>query len=192
MGKPKSKPPKSEPTLPGYMKQVDAISTVASPLLAGFSLASVIIVSNDANNFRWPGWAMLALTIAAIMLFVALQFGFMARLYQPDVKEGPDRQRLLRLEGKGFGEQGKVFRPWWAWTVGARVAHYCGIVTLLLGLSLALPPPQPDNGGQGSWRWAASGVAFAACLGELTWIIYSRLKGRNTNKPAVSSHADST
>jgi hypothetical protein len=167
VGEPECDPPKRKPTPLGYMKQVDAISTVASPLLAGFSLASVIIVSGDAKNFRWPGAAMLALTIAAIMLFVALQCGLMARLYQPDVQEGPERQRLLHME------RAKEFRPWWDWTVGARVAHYCGIVTLLLGLSLALPP-QPDNGGQGSLRWAASGVAFAACLGEFTWIIMTR------------------
>ena len=108
MGKPKYNP---EPAQSGYINQVDAISTVASPLLAGFSLASVIIVSDDARNFRWPGAAMLALTIAAIMLFGALQCGFMARLYRPDVQEGWATPGILealipgRMQGHGGTEE---------------------------------------------------------------------------------------
>jgi hypothetical protein len=55
----------SKPAPLGYGNSIDSVAGVASPLLAGFSLASVIVVSDDARNFRWPGAAILALAVDA-------------------------------------------------------------------------------------------------------------------------------
>ena len=57
---------------------MDSVASVAAPLLAGFSLASVLLVSDDAVNFRWPGAAIVALAVASVALIGAVQCGFNA------------------------------------------------------------------------------------------------------------------
>jgi hypothetical protein len=47
---------------------IDSVGTVTLPLLAGFSITSVVVVSDDAGNFRWPGLTILVLTFAALVL----------------------------------------------------------------------------------------------------------------------------
>jgi hypothetical protein len=44
-----------------------------SAFLAGFSLASVVVITDGFEHFRWPGVAVLALTIASVLLLVAVQ-----------------------------------------------------------------------------------------------------------------------
>jgi hypothetical protein len=50
-----------------------SVGNVAAPLLAGFSLTSVIVVSEDAGKFRWGDAAIVSLAIAAVALIVAVQ-----------------------------------------------------------------------------------------------------------------------
>jgi len=168
-------PPKWRKPAPlGYANAIDSVGAVASPLLAGFSLASVILVSDDASNFRWPGAVMLALAIAAVLLIGTVQCSYNARQYLwssadvlnwwPDMKEGSEREQLLR------GEQSDAFNRWESWTRWTRITYDGGIVALLAGLALALPP-QHGVGMQNILRWTASGVTFAACAGEVFWII---------------------
>jgi hypothetical protein len=58
-------PPKWRKPAPlGYGGAIDSVGTVGSSLLAGFSLASVIVVTSAARQFRWPGAAVLALSAA--------------------------------------------------------------------------------------------------------------------------------
>jgi hypothetical protein len=70
-----------KPTPLGYANAIDSVGGVAAPLLAGFSLASVIVISDDAENFRWSGAAILGFTIAAVALVGTVQCGFNARQY---------------------------------------------------------------------------------------------------------------
>lgn len=75
--------------------------TIASPLLAGFSLASVVIVSNDAANFRWPGAVILTLSIAAVTLIGAVQCAFNTRQHLwsgADVRSWWPCQRHLKIQ----------------------------------------------------------------------------------------------
>jgi hypothetical protein len=174
MGRPAFVPPKWRKPAPlAYGNAIDSVGAVASPLLAGFSLASVILVSDDAGNFRWPGAVVLALAIAAATLIGAVQCAYNARQYLwsaddvhnwwPDMEEGSERERLLR------GEQSEAFHRWEAWARWTRITYNCGILALLAGLALALPP-QHGVGMQDGLRWAASGLTFAACAGEAYWI----------------------
>jgi hypothetical protein len=167
-------PPKWRKPAPlGYANAIDSVGSVAAPLLAGFSLASVIIISDDAVNFRWPGAAILGLAIAAVTLVGAVQCAFNARQYiwsgtdvrewWPDMEENSKREQLLRAE------QERAFYRWQTWTAWTRRTYEMGILALLAALALALPP-QHAMGIQGSLRWAGSGVAFAACAGEVCWI----------------------
>jgi len=67
-------PPKwCKPAPLGYGNAIGSVTTVGSLLLAGFSLASVIVVTSEAGKFRWPGAAVLALTTAAVLLIASVQ-----------------------------------------------------------------------------------------------------------------------
>ena len=70
---------------------VDSVSSATLPLLAGFSTTAVIVVSDDAANFRWPGATILVLAIAAVVLILALSFHRGLGLGGvPDVKSAPE------------------------------------------------------------------------------------------------------
>jgi len=167
-------PPKWRKPVPlGYGNAVDAVGTVAAPLLAGFSLASAVVVVDDATNFRWPGAAVLALALAAILLITAVQCAFNGRQYLwsaadvsdwwPDLVQGSRREELLRAEQERF------FHRWESWVKATRLTYNAGIFTLLASLALVLPPLQ-GVGSQETLRWVATGIASAACVGEAAWI----------------------
>lgn len=169
------RPPKwSKPRPLGYGKAVESLGTVAAPLLAGFSLASVIVVTDDSTNFRWPGAAAFALVVAAVMMIGAVQCGFNSRQYLwsgaevrewwPDMRDDSARETVLREQ------QALAFHRWDVWATWMRVTYNLGILALLVGLALALPP-QHDTEAQANWRWAAAGLAFAACAAEVFWIL---------------------
>jgi hypothetical protein len=156
-------------------------------MLAGFSLASVVLVSEGAANFRWPGAAMLGLAIAAISLIGAVQCAFNARQYiwsatdvlewWPDMQENSEREDQLRAE------QDAAFRRWQVWTTWTRRTYALGILALLAALALALPP-QHAMGMQGSLRWAASGVAFLACASEACWTVVNSRRAHRRDQPS--------
>lgn len=75
---------------------IDSVSSATLPLLAGFSTTSVVVVSDDAANFRWPGATILAFTIAAVVLIAAVQFAYHARISSLNCQAGKDRPRLPR------------------------------------------------------------------------------------------------
>jgi hypothetical protein len=170
-------PPKWRKPAPlGSANAIDSVGTVASPLLAGFSLTTTALIGDDAKNFRWPGAAMLAFVIAAVLLIEAVQCAFNARqciwsagdvrTWWPDMLEGSDREQKLR------SEQDYSFRKWETWSEWASRTYNLGIVALLAALGLALPPHAADI--ESSLRWTASGVAFAACAGEIVWVVISQ------------------
>jgi hypothetical protein len=158
----------------GYANAIDSVGGVAAPLLAGFSLASVIVISQDAENFRWPGAAILGFTISAVALVGTVQCGFNARQYiwsgadvlawWPDLKENSEQEERLRAE------QAWAFGRWQAWTAWTRRTYALGIFALLTALAFALPPHH-NLGLQGSLRWTATGIAFAASAGMACWIV---------------------
>jgi hypothetical protein len=78
-----------KPTAARLKLWVDSVSSATLRLLAGFSTTSVVVVSDDAANLRWPGTAILALAIAAVVLIAAVQFAYHARIA---LSEWPDRE----------------------------------------------------------------------------------------------------
>jgi hypothetical protein len=99
------------------VKWAESVGTVASPLLAGFSLASVILVAEDPQKFYWAGAAIVSLTVAAITLIGAVQTSKYVHRERPDAE---------------------------GWYHGTRVLYHNGIVALLLALGFALVPGSPD------------------------------------------------
>jgi hypothetical protein len=126
------------------------ISTVinVSGFLAGFSLASVVVISDGPEHFRWPGVSVLAFTIASVVLLAAAQEARRADRYY------------------------KKYKAWWRRVIWA--AYHVGIVMLLVGLGAALAP-RPGPGMQLGLRWFAMGVAFGSALVELAlavWVVF--------------------
>jgi hypothetical protein len=165
-------PPKWRKPAPlGYGNAIDSVGTVGSALLAGFSLASVIVVTSAAGQFRWPGAAVLALATAAVALIASVQFTYNTRQFLwsgADVRDWwPELQENSELETRLREEQAESFGRWQAWAKWTRTAHGTGVLILLAGLALALPPP--PGGAQGGLRWAAFGVAAAGCAGQALW-----------------------
>jgi hypothetical protein len=91
------------------------MSTVTSvaAFLAGFSLASVVVIADGPEHFRWPGVAALALTIASVVLILAAQGSRRGAYYYERSTEG--WRRLI-----------------WA-------MYHGGIIALLVGLGGACP-----------------------------------------------------
>jgi hypothetical protein len=122
---------------------VSTVTNVAT-FLAGFSLAAVIAVTDGADHFRWPGWVLLLLTIAAVALILAAQ----------------EVRRVARdYSSSGDENYAETWHPriW--------VAYHVGIIALLGGLGLALAP-QRGVGTEENLRWAALGIALAGCAIE--------------------------
>ncbi len=82
-----------------------------SAFLAGFSLASVVVIADGPEHFRWPGVAMLALTSASVVLILTAQG---SRYYR------------------------KSYREEWRPRIWA--AYRVGIFALLVGFGAALAP----------------------------------------------------
>jgi hypothetical protein len=117
---------------------VDTVRNM-SVFLGGFSLASVVIITDGFEHFRWPGVAVLALTIASVVFLVA----------------GQEGRRAHRSFGKGSG----------TWRGRIWVVYHLGIVALFAGLGAALPP-LGGVGTQQTLRWCAVWLAFAAAFVE--------------------------
>jgi hypothetical protein len=90
------------------------------------------------------------------------------------------------LEARLREEQAQSFRRWEFWALWTRAAHGAGVLMLLAGLALALPPP--PGGAQGALRWVAFGVVLAGCAGEALWMIaWYGLRARDARPPASGS-----
>ncbi|SFK45306.1 hypothetical protein [Streptomyces pini] len=152
----------------------EAAHFVAAPLLAGACIATVGVLGADAEKFRWPGPAMLLLTLAFAALVGSVQYGFHARrhLYSPaDVEtwHPPDSFRpsgeLLRRE------QRRHFGEWLRLSRRAALTYNLGIALLGAGGALALAAPEGASFWHAACRWAASAVLAAGALAELEWTL---------------------
>ena len=141
-----------------------SVGDVAAPLLAGFSFTSVIVVSSSVEHFRWPGEAILALTIAATMLIAAVQC---AKYVLDESWTGPSRSEASAKLPVIFFRTLLRTGGWSSWT---RRFYHLGVVALLAGLAFALAP-QHATGGQEILRWVASVLAFVACGLETVYFL---------------------
>jgi len=150
------------------------MANVAAPLLAGFSITVIAAVAASSDKFRWPGAALLTLTLATVLLVASLQFGFTARqhLYsaadvaawwaQEDLDQPGRSERLQR-------EQHRDYTTWERWSSKARMAYNAGITVLAVGVALVLAPPHSAHHSEAVLRWIAAAAAAAGALGEIVW-----------------------
>jgi hypothetical protein len=157
---------------------VESVGGVATPLLGGFSLASVIVVSEDAASFRWPGPVILALTVAAAVLIAAVQFAQVARrefatrsdlplsgrVYHQDTDPVPD------FTPEGYEQRADALVAAERAYGSARHAYHCGVFALLIGLALALAPKPGTGLTESVFRWFSVGLALTAFLGQVVFM----------------------
>ena len=130
--------------------------TNVSAFLAGFSLASVVVIVDGPDHFRWPGTAVLALTIASVVLILAAQ----------ESRRGARYSRTYSARAR--------YLIW--------VAYHAGIIALLVGLGAVLAP-RNGAGGQQDLRWAAACVAFLAALVEVGLAVRTLVKRASGGTP---------
>jgi hypothetical protein len=143
---------------------ISSVGTVTLPLLAGFSVTSVVVVSDDKSSFQLPGPAIFALAFASLVLIVSVQCAYHAHVYLSN--KDPEYEKGLR------------------WARRTRGFYDAGLAALLVGLALVLVPHR-DTEIQAGFRWAAFGLACAACVGEVIWLIVDPWlrSGRTGNAP---------
>jgi hypothetical protein len=160
----------------GEAEALNSMGTIASPLLAGFSLAAMVqTVTITSSEARWPDAALMLFFLAAVLFIAAVQAMFWARGYQaspaeitgwwPDA-ENPDRLKLLRREQK---RHVAGFRMW---ANRARRTYNAGLLSLLAALVTVAVPPE-SQGHTAVLRWLAVSVGGVAFVVEIMWITAS-------------------
>jgi hypothetical protein len=157
-------------------KWVDAVGSATLPLLAGFSTTSVIVVSDNAANFRLPGPTVLALTTASVLLIGFIQFAYHARV-EFSISSDRKDSSVPPLDGNGGGpdtqdaksQRARHHLKGLTWTSRAHFVYHWGLFFLLAGLGLAVAPHHA-TGTQGTFQWWATVLAWVACVAELVWI----------------------
>lgn len=144
---------------------VDRVGDATIPLFAGFSFATLIVVTEDAGKFRWPGLTILVLAIASVSLIMAVQGTHQARMYLPELGDFQVQRGSEAPQGNGESVRPNDYRRARFWGESTRAAYHLGIVSLLAGVALALAPPG-GSGMDSGLRWSASAIAFSVCLLE--------------------------
>jgi hypothetical protein len=155
------------------------MSTVAAPVLAGFTIALLGVVAQAPANFRWPGTAMFMLLFTAVLFVMCLQSGFWARQYLVsreeaaswfDDFENPVRQEQIRREQVAYA------RAYEGWALRSKFFYRLALLATFAALLVVLLPTASGDGAiQSGWRWAAVSLAALAFVFETLWILSVRL-----------------
>jgi len=170
-------PPWAVPYPYGQAAAIDSMGSVASPLLAGFSITFAGLVVSTPHAFRWVSLTLALVLLAGSMLVGAMQFTFRARQWvatPSDIEQWfPDAEtKARRIELRR--EQREHRMNFTKWSNLARRAYNCGIATLLLAIVVAMVPPDAISRG----RYVVIAVALSAFLAEVSWIAYDEYRGR--------------
>ncbi|MEU1866794.1 hypothetical protein [Streptomyces gardneri] len=164
-----------EETVPqnyGATESAITMGNVASPFLAGFSLAAYIqALSLAASAVRWRGPSLVLFLAAAGLLIFTVQTTFLARRHLvtpkdlmdwwPDWAQPYRRQDLSRM----LREDNRKYRQY---TNLARLLFGLGLLCLLSGLTLlAVPPESPCPP---ATRWMAVGIGSLVTIVEGFWL----------------------
>jgi len=164
------------PVAYGSAAALQAIGTVAAPLLAGFSFTLGGLVLSTPDRIRWPNATLLLFVAAGVALITAVQAAAWARRWDvtpgellgwwPNFDDMPEaRREELYQEQRSHAERHA------RWSRATQTAYDAGILLLLAGVTLLVVPV----GGWrlGSARTLAAIVAGVAFLGEIVWVSFS-------------------
>jgi hypothetical protein len=128
------------------MKYAQSLGGVAAPVLAGFSFATVVMVSAGASDYRWADVAIPALAIAAVAILTAIQCS-----------------KYIDAAYPGYVN----------WYGGLLVSYHLGLIAMLLGLGFALGPVHVQGLPTGP-RWVACSIAWAVSAGQFAAFCFGR------------------
>ena len=163
----------------GQPAATDARNGVATPLLAGFSIALLASIGQAPNLFRWPGMTMFVLVLTIGLFATSLQLGLRSRslLYSRDdamswgkLNDYPaqeDEAARAELQRRHL----ILWRRSYRWV---QLSYNGAIVVLALGLSFTAAPPTSYGSGRLStsedvWRWAAFSLGLLLTTLQFSW-----------------------
>jgi hypothetical protein len=169
------------PVAYGSAAALQAIGTVAAPLLAGFSFTLAALVLSSPSRFRWPDITLLLLMSAGVALITAVQAAAWARRWDvspsellawwPEFDALPESQRETI-----YREQQEHAQRHARWARATQVAYDSGILLLLAGVTLLVMPITAWH--LLSVRTFAVIIGVSAFLSEVVWVSFSVLMAR--------------
>jgi hypothetical protein len=158
--------------LPGLLREtVQPATTIAAPLLAGFSLTGLFLVLQTPAAIRLHSAVLIDLAAAVVVLIVTIQCGFWA-LREIKISE----VEIAQMVDAGAFIDPKINDTARSWVKWARTLYDLGILLLLAGLTLALVP----KGEVLTPRFAAVGLVGIGFLFEAGWVAWSFTRRRRT------------
>lgn len=182
-------PPRWDVPFPySHSAAVDNMGSIAAPLFTGFSVAIAFQVLTREQDLRWPNVALTLLLAAAFLLGASVQFAFRTRQYvvtPPEIEMWfPDPTDNLRDEMRREQRYHRVeYRKWSDLT---RLAYNLGLLFLLLGIWVALVPPDPIERG----RYLPIALAALAFAAEAAWVLWSTYFRPTEDEPLEFPDAD--
>jgi hypothetical protein len=168
-------PPRwAKPAPLGYAQAADAAHFISAPLLAAAGIGLIGVIGSAGDGFRWPGPALLAMSMAVISLVGSIQYGFHARqlLYSvTDAQEWWGEEDFAKWAETIREHQLIHFAEWRVKINRAVTAYNIGITLLGVGAALSAAPPRTLHGLDEATRWAAVVVFAAGTLGEFAWTL---------------------
>jgi hypothetical protein len=162
---------------PGLLREtVQPSTTIAAPLLAGFSLTGLFLVLQTPTAIRLQAAVLIDLSAAVVVLIMTVQCGFWA-VREIKIMEAQIEQIL---DNGGFISS-QISDTATSWVRWAKSLYDLGILLLLAGLTLALVP----RGTLLTPRLAAVGVVGVGFLFEVGWVVWS-FKGQNGHRSRAS------
>jgi hypothetical protein len=165
----------------GSAAALQAIGTVAAPLLAGFSFTLAALVLTNPERIRAPDQALILFIAAGLLLTNAVQASAWARRWDvtpgdllgwwPDFNELSDHDRGLIYE-----EQRTHATRHLRWARVTQATYDGGILCLLAGVALLVWPPHGWS--FSSARTLAALVALCGLLAECVWVVFSVVMAR--------------
>ncbi|MFD0904633.1 hypothetical protein [Actinomadura sediminis] len=178
----------------GQPAATDIRTGVATPLLAGFSIALLASVGQGPGSFRWAGAAIFFLLLAGGLFTLSLQVGFRSRskLYSRDeaLSWGRINQLPEDVDERVRAEvQRRHVALWRRSQRFVQISYNAGIATLAFALSLAAAPParygdDPLTGAEQSWRWAATTLGLIFTIFQVGWIVHDEFRHRKRLREA--------
>lgn len=167
-----------------HSESIQAAGTVAAPLLAGFSLTSLVLVLQgisdpDQVDRAYAGPAELCIVLlaaAAVVLVFAVQLAMHARGNQVTPSQVFEWWATdpTRPDPSAVGDLRDHLIRNRTWSARAGTAYNAGVVLLLAAIPLLLVPTGPVAD-VSAGRWAAVAVGVVAFLAEVGWIVQQRL-----------------
>jgi hypothetical protein len=183
---PEPEPRWEAPSPYNYSGALDAMGTIAAPLLASVSIALVVVVLTSPTAFHALNLTVLLLLVAAAGFVAALECSFQARQFAvtpadlegwwPDNSDRPRRERLRQIQREHLA----CFRRW---AVRARCAYNVGILALIAGVGALLWPASLSH--VAPLRICVLGLLAVSAVIEAIWIARTLMYEDRPRLPAV-------